>query len=213
VSGKGDKKPRHRPRAKKPEADAEVPRAEGPERSCVACRGPAPRDELIRLARSPDGVAVVDLKGSLPGRGAWVHPTTACVTAVEADPRLLHRAFDAPTATEGLLASSREVVHRALLDGLSLAAAGGAVIGGHDAIENAARLGQLVALILASDAAERTVKDVIAAGPELPVTRLTLDRDSLGRRVGQAPRAALGVTRDRAAAHLVRQLHRLRGLG
>lgn len=183
------------------------------ERTCVACRGEAERDDLVRIVRSPDGAAVVDLKGSLPGRGAWVHPTVACVGAVEGEPRHLNRAFGAPTTTEGLLSTLREGVGRALLDGLSLAAAGGAVIGGHDAIELAARDGRLVALVVASDAAERTIKDLVAAGPELPVTVVGLDRDALGRRVGQAPRAALGVTGDRAAAHLVRQLHRLRGLG
>lgn len=183
------------------------------ERTCVACRAEAGRDELVRLVRSPDGAAVVDLKGSLPGRGAWVHPTAACVGAVDADARALSRAFKEPTTTGGLLSALRDGVERALLDGLSLAAAGGALVGGHDAIEVAAREGRLVALVVASDAAARTLRDLVSAGPDVAVTTVALDRDALGRRVGQAPRAALGVTADRSAAHLVRQLQRLRALG
>ena len=54
--------------------------AREPERSCVGCRARAPKAELVRVARTPAGVRV-DPHGNAPGRGAYVHPDPACVTA------------------------------------------------------------------------------------------------------------------------------------
>lgn len=54
--------------------------AREPERSCVGCRGRAPKAELLRLARTPAGVRV-DAVGTAPGRGAYLHRDPACVTA------------------------------------------------------------------------------------------------------------------------------------
>ncbi|MGP9695013.1 YlxR family protein [Brachybacterium sp. AOP25-B2-12] len=56
----------------------------GPERTCVGCRSKAPRDQLVRLVRegSPESGAPrlrADLRGSAPGRGAWVHPDARCL--------------------------------------------------------------------------------------------------------------------------------------
>jgi predicted RNA-binding protein YlxR (DUF448 family) len=52
-----------------------------PERTCVACRGKAPKAELLRVVRGSDGVVRVDPTGSAPGRGAYVHRDLACVDA------------------------------------------------------------------------------------------------------------------------------------
>ncbi len=51
-----------------------------PERSCVGCRRRAPKAELLRVARSPEGVRA-DPRGEAPGRGAYVHRDAACVAA------------------------------------------------------------------------------------------------------------------------------------
>jgi len=46
----------------------------------VGCRQRAPKGELVRVARTPAGVRV-DPHGNAPGRGAYVHRDSACVTA------------------------------------------------------------------------------------------------------------------------------------
>lgn len=51
-----------------------------PVRTCVGCRARAPRSALLRVVVR-DGVIVADEKAVLPGRGAWVHDTEACVQA------------------------------------------------------------------------------------------------------------------------------------
>lgn len=49
-----------------------------PVRTCVGCRRAEPRRGLVRVVLA-DGRAVVDERRRLPGRGAWVHRTRACV--------------------------------------------------------------------------------------------------------------------------------------
>ena len=43
-----------------------------PERTCVACRKPQPKRNLIRLVRVGDGVAEIDATGKKSGRGAYL---------------------------------------------------------------------------------------------------------------------------------------------
>ena len=61
-----------------------------PERTCVACRRTRPRDEMVRIARRPDGAVVVDRSGRAAGRGAYVCPEASCA---ERAPRRLARAL------------------------------------------------------------------------------------------------------------------------
>lgn len=49
-----------------------------PVRTCVGCRRREPRSALLRVVAREGGL-VADPAARLPGRGAWVHPTTRCV--------------------------------------------------------------------------------------------------------------------------------------
>lgn len=58
-----------------------MPAAHAPLRMCVGCRERAEKACLVRLV-VVDGDAIrVDLTGSTPGRGAYLHPDRACVEA------------------------------------------------------------------------------------------------------------------------------------
>jgi predicted RNA-binding protein YlxR (DUF448 family) len=48
-------------------------------RTCAACKEEAPKRALIRVVRSPGGVVVVDERGKLPGRGAYLCANQECV--------------------------------------------------------------------------------------------------------------------------------------
>ena len=48
-----------------------------PQRMCVACRQSQDKKTLVRLVRTPDGVAV-DETGKMPGRGAYLHVNPSC---------------------------------------------------------------------------------------------------------------------------------------
>ncbi|MBX5466676.1 MAG: YlxR family protein [Firmicutes bacterium] len=50
-----------------------------PMRTCIACRQTRPKRELVRVVRTPEARLVVDPRGKLSGRGAYVCPTVDCV--------------------------------------------------------------------------------------------------------------------------------------
>ena len=54
----------------------------GPVRTCIGCRERAAKSELLRLVAGSDALGhpavVPDLDATAPGRGAHLHPTTAC---------------------------------------------------------------------------------------------------------------------------------------
>ena len=49
-----------------------------PVRTCLGCRARVEKSSLLRVV-AKDGVVLPDPSAVLPGRGAWVHPTPACV--------------------------------------------------------------------------------------------------------------------------------------
>jgi uncharacterized protein len=184
-------------------------------RTCVACRDEEERDELVRLVAGPDGQIAVDLRARLPGRGAWVHPTPECVRKLEAEPRRLGAALRAEgLVTSGLFEQLRGAVVRQVLDGLSLAARAGVLLGGADVVSQALADGRVSELIVAQDASPRTVESVQRSGSaDVPVTVLPLGKDDLGARIGQPSRAVVAMVIAPAFLHLREQLRRLRRLG
>ena len=49
-----------------------------PQRMCVACRSVKPKVEMIRVSLT-DGVATINKKGNLSGRGAYVCNNEGCI--------------------------------------------------------------------------------------------------------------------------------------
>ncbi|WP_190125238.1 YlxR family protein [Streptomyces inusitatus] len=49
-----------------------------PERTCVGCRERAAKTDLLRIVAAGDEY-VPDDRGTLPGRGAYLHPATVCL--------------------------------------------------------------------------------------------------------------------------------------
>jgi len=54
--------------------------AREPIRTCIGCRARAPRAELLRIARAPDG-ARADLEATAAGRGSYIHRDPDCIEA------------------------------------------------------------------------------------------------------------------------------------
>ena len=53
------------------------------ERTCIATGQILPAHKLIRFVTAPDGFAIADLVGCLPGRGAWVAANDATIRMAE----------------------------------------------------------------------------------------------------------------------------------
>ncbi|NGN69846.1 YlxR family protein [Streptomyces sp. A7024] len=73
-----------------------------PERTCVGCRERAAKSDLLRVVVVGDET-VPDDRGTLPGRGAYLHPVKACLD-LAVRRRAFTRAFRGrgPLGTDGL---------------------------------------------------------------------------------------------------------------
>ena len=70
-----------------------------PLRMCCVCRSMKPREQLLRVVRTPDGVIRVDPDGKADGRGCYVCRQTACIQK-GVKMRFVNRAFrcEVPTS-------------------------------------------------------------------------------------------------------------------
>jgi len=185
---------------------------EGSERRCVLTGRVAGRDELVRLAVSPDGDVLPDALSKAPGRGAWVGVSRRELDDALASGKLkaaLSRSFktgalvipaDLPERVESALL-------RALLDRLGLEMRAGKLILGSDRIANELRLGRAAALYHAADAGEDGSRKLDQAfrvgadaeGTDLAGLRLPLDRAALSVALGRDNVVHLALA-DRASA-------------
>lgn len=154
---------------------------DSPERSCILSREHGSRDGLVRLALSPDGNVLPDVRAKAPGRGAWIGVTRAELETAIAKGRLrgaLARAFKGATLTipVDLPQLVEDALRRHALDRLGLEAKSGFVVIGGTAIDKAARSGKLYALYHASDAAAD------GAGKLAQAWRVGTDDEGSGRK-------------------------------
>ncbi|QGV78198.1 YlxR family protein [Streptomyces ficellus] len=68
-----------------------------PERTCVGCRERAAKRDLLRIVLIK-GECAPDPRGTLPGRGAYVHPASVCL-----DLAVRRRAFPRALRVQGPL--------------------------------------------------------------------------------------------------------------
>lgn len=199
-----------------------------PERTCILTRQTAPRAALIRLALSPDGQVLPDVRAKAPGRGAWIGVDRAALEQAIAKGKLkgaLARAYKgAPLIVpEDLPARIEDALRKAALDRLGLEARAGTLLTGGERVETAARTGQVHLLLHAADAgadgrrkldqAWRVGRDMQGSDVEglvFPETRATLSL-ALGRQnvvhvaiVDRAAAARVGHALDRWRAFIGR---------
>ena len=195
---------------------------DGPERRCILSGRTAPRDDLVRLAISPDGDVLPDALARAPGRGAWIGVSKAELEAALANGKLkaaLARAFkgaklairdDLPERTENAL-------RKAFLERLGLEMRTGALILGSDRIAGEARSGSVAALYHAADASEDGARKLDQAwrvgndaeGSGLCGIRLPLDRAALSVALGRDNVVHLALTDPKSAERVAIPLKRL----
>ncbi len=195
---------------------------DGPERRCVLTGRTAARDDLLRLAVSPDGEVLPDALARAPGRGAWLGVSRAELEAALAGGKLksaLARAFKGAklAITADLPERAEAALRKALLDRLGLEMRAGLLILGSDRIAIEARAGGIAALYHASDASEdgsrkldqawRVGQD--AEGSGLSGVRLPLDRAALSVALGRDNVVHLALADAKSAERVAAPLKRL----
>ncbi|MEU6878347.1 YlxR family protein [Streptomyces sp. NPDC046712] len=76
-----------------------------PERTCVGCRERAAKSDLLRIVEV-EGACVPDHRGTLPGRGAYLHPASVCL-----DMAVRRRAFPRAFRVQGPLETAEIRFH------------------------------------------------------------------------------------------------------
>ncbi len=61
-----------------------------PQRSCTVCKVKGDKKKLIRIVRHPNGGAVIDSAGKLPGRGTYICPDDECISRAKKSGMLAH---------------------------------------------------------------------------------------------------------------------------
>ena len=200
-----------------PTTERTRPGGKSPERKCILTGRHGERDELIRLAISPDGDVLPDPRARAPGRGAWLGVSRdALETAMEKGKLkgALARAFKSapPRVPDDLPAQIDAGLLRTLTDRLGLEMRSGHLILGSERIAEHARGGVLSALYHASDASDGGTAKLDQAwrvgmdreGSGEGGTRLPLDRAALSVALGRDNVVHLALA-DHAAAERVDQ--------
>lgn len=201
---------------------ASEPAESCPERRCVISGESGPRDSLVRLAVSPDGLVLPDAQEKAPGRGAWMGATRAELEAALANGKLrggLSRAFKTGPLTipEDLIQKIENALTRVVLDRLGLELRTGRLIMGTQRIAEQARAGGVALLLHASDSSEDGRKKLDQAwrvgreaeGSGQRGLTLPLDRTALSVALGRDNVVHLALADHASAERVSKPLARL----
>lgn len=160
-----------------------------PQRTCVVTGRSILPGEGLRIVLDPGGVAAIDWKGRLPGRGAWVVWEREALEGLTQRGRL-NRAFKGPVKVPGEgwpLAQAQQWVARRQAELLGLAARAGQLKVGGGVTERSLKKGWATAVVLASDAGATVADDFArkAKGYEVDLHRSVLDAAAIGAALGK----------------------------
>ena len=185
------------------------------ERRCILTGERADPAVLIRLALSPDGALMPDVRAKAPGRGAWIGVSRGELETALGKGRLkgaLARALktsdiDIPS---DLPERIEEALERQLLERLGLEARASNLITGSEKVDVAARRGQVHMLLHAADAAPDGRRKLDQAwrvgegaeGTDLAGVALPVAREILSSDLGRENVVHIAVTNHAAANRL-----------
>ncbi|MES2698527.1 MAG: DUF448 domain-containing protein [Pseudomonadota bacterium] len=196
--------------------------SDAPERRCVLTGNHSGRDDMLRLAISPEGLVLPDALARAPGRGAWISVSKADLVTAMANGKLkgaLARAFKDGNLTipDDLADKAESALVRTLVDRLGLEMRAGLLMLGSDRIANEARSGKVAMLYHAADASADGARKLDQAwrvgldqeGSGLVGEFLPLDRDALSVALGRDNVVHLALADSGAAKRVLAPLQRL----
>ena len=191
------------------------------ERRCILTGDHADPAALIRLAISPDGDVLPDVRARAPGRGAWIGVNRADLETAISKGKFkgaLGRAFkgEALAWPDDLPARIGQALEIDLMSRLGLEAKASNLINGFDKIDVAARRGRVKLLLHASDAGEDGQRKLDQAwrvgeereGESFGGERLPVDREALSMALGRNNVVHIAVTNAAAADRIAGLLGR-----
>ncbi|TAK20925.1 MAG: DUF448 domain-containing protein [Myxococcaceae bacterium] len=179
-----------------------------PERTCVACRLRGERDELVRVVVGPEQGLALDPRAVKSGRGAWVHPTKACVATMvkrHAAERSLKIEARRDLDAAALLSELRAAVAQRITSLLLVASRTKVLAIGAEAVDTAVAKGQAHLVLVAKDAGANARS--IAEGARKSAPYAT--KQEFGALLGRGEVSLLAIREARIAAELAATVDRL----
>lgn len=181
-----------------------------PQRTCLGCRETKDKAILLRIVSGPDGTPVFDMKGRLPGRGAYVCFQRSCIREAIRGKALAHalKTRIDPSDLDHMEERIRDAMEKRIAAFLSVLMKAGKVVVGRESIKKRLGKGDLHLLVLAGDgreARERTDRHGV------PV-RVFFSREQLGASVGKAAQPVLGIADYKGSIQLVRWIDSVKAL-
>jgi ribosomal protein L7Ae-like RNA K-turn-binding protein len=164
---------------------------------------------MIRIVRGPEGEAVFDLEGKLPGRGGHVCPAADCLgnLASPALSRSLKAETSLPVMEDRRALLGRQL-EKKLQNILSIGSKAGRTASGAQVVREALQKGRVELILLAGDASARTMNAFRNMAGDVPC-RCAADRKRLGKWFGKDSVAVAAVLNRGLARSLLAVLDRL----
>jgi len=184
-----------------------------PERTCVGCRGVFQKDAVIRIVAGPPGI-VIDYREKLPGRAAYICPTTECITKAlskENLSRSLHLKVRPPDA-EAFIAQLAALITAKIKFLIIMSAKAGKLSAGYSAVHDAVEKSRISMLLYACDlsAGTRGKVETPAAASVRSTTFFT--REELGAMLNREVVGVIGIEDKGLSDALWKETERLKGL-
>ncbi len=190
-----------------------MPNRNDPQRSCVGCREVKDKQELLRFVLAPDRTLVPDLRGRLPGRGAYTCFRESCL--VKAVTRKgFSRAFKGEvmsgTAAD-LVALVAARMEERIGGYLALAGKAGKVASGGESVIEALTGRSPGIVCVATDISPDIGEKIVGLATRLGIEHFSLfDKERLGALIGKGLRSAAVVERGGFSESLKKEMEKYR---
>jgi len=183
--------------------------------TCIVSGATLPKNHMLRLVLSPDGVLLCDVKGKLPVEGVFI----------QADEDILRLGFEQKLIAKHLSANLtddfnishfiqniKNQLYKRLAEWLSMANKSGSLIAGFVKVESALRAEGVVLLIQAGDASDDGRKKLrnIAKRENIAIDE-SLTREFLANALGKSDAVHIGILTTQFSTEILRESSRLTG--
>lgn len=124
------------------------------DRTCIVTRQSGTINELIRFVAGPDQIMIPDIKGNLPGRGAWVTANRLILEKAIRTGAFSKSLKREVVAQANLIELTEVLLKKTALGSLAMARKAGAIVTGASQVDAAIRAGQVAMVLHAREAAD-----------------------------------------------------------
>ena len=175
------------------------------ERTCIATGQTLPPHKLIRFVAAPDGYAVADLAGRLPGRGAWVTAEESVIRKADQKSHLKRAIGVGLKSVDADITAIAAGLRARIIATASMARRAGMLIGGGGKLLSE---GHFEGLLAAADASPRELAKM-KSKLDVDWVSQSFSATELGRICGRDSLAFVGLraSTGNGSGKLVRTIH------